>query len=127
MQGLTYQEVTTRCYPIGEFNSPSTNVEEMSEVLEGAVSNLVKMLSKIKDYSSLISFLEIDRSTVYPIFKSKSETFASGIMLEDMFNEEIVEHDVVICMPPKKRYTVEINIQAIRKGEPKVIEPEEIL
>ncbi len=128
MYRLTYQETTNRCYPIGGFYSPSTSMEEeMSEVLEYIVSNLTKIFLKKKFYPSLVPLLKIDWSSVCPIFEIKSETFASDVMREDVFYEEILEYDVVVCMPPKKRYTVEINIQTIRKGEPKIIEPEEIL
>ncbi|MDL1971056.1 MAG: hypothetical protein LWW94_08820 [Candidatus Desulfofervidaceae bacterium] len=123
MQRLTFQEVTNRCYPIGGFYSPSTSIEEeMSEVLE---YNLTKIFLKKKSYPSLVPLLRIDWSTVCPNFEIKSETSVSE-MLKDTFYEEI-EHDVIVCLSPRKRYTLEINIKAIRKGEPKIIEPEEIL
>ena len=124
MQRLTFQEVTNRCYPIGGFYSPSTSMEEeMSEVLE---YNLTKIFLKKKSYPSLLPLLRIDWSTVCPNFEIKNETFVSETF-EDTFYEEIVEHDVVVCMPLKKRCTVEINIKTIRKGESKIVEPEEIL
>jgi hypothetical protein len=131
MLGLAFQEVTNCCYPIGGFYSPSTSMEEeMSEVLEYIVSIFLKKKFYQKFYPNLGSLLRIDWSTVYPNFEIKSETFVSDVILKDIFYKdykEIVEHDVVVCMPPKKRYTLEINIKTIRKGEPKIIEPEEIL
>lgn len=127
MQGFAFQEVTNCCYPIGVFYSPSTSMEdEMSEVFEYIMSNLAKISFRKKFYPNLVPLLRIDWSTVCPNFEIKNETFVSETF-EDTFYEEIVEHDVVVCMPPKKRYTVEINIKTIRKGEPKIVEPEEIL
>jgi len=34
------------------------------------------------------------------------------------------EHNIVIHIPPKKRYTIEMDVKSIKKGEPIIIEPE---
>ena len=31
---------------------------------------------------------------------------------------EMIEHDFVVRMPPKKKYTIELEVKNIRKGEP---------
>lgn len=36
---------------------------------------------------------------------------------------EAMEHDIAVRMPPKRRYTVELEIKNIRKAQPIVIEP----
>jgi hypothetical protein len=36
---------------------------------------------------------------------------------------EAMEHDIVVKMPPKRRYNVELEIKNIRKAQPIVIEP----
>lgn len=39
-------------------------------------------------------------------------------------SEEMLEHDVIIKMPPKKKYWIKAKITNIRKAEPKVIIPD---
>jgi len=38
--------------------------------------------------------------------------------------EEGVEQDVIVRLPPKRCYSVELEIESIKKAEPKLAEPE---
>jgi len=38
--------------------------------------------------------------------------------------EEMIEHDIFVKMPPKKRYIVKAKIVRIRKAEPRIVIPE---
>lgn len=51
---------------------------------------------------------------------SRYETLEEYLLLL----EQEEKYDIVVHIPPKKKYTVKINIKAIRKGEPKILEPE---
>lgn len=39
---------------------------------------------------------------------------------------EVEECDIVVHMPPKRRYSIELDIKSITKAKPKFIEPEPI-
>ena len=43
---------------------------------------------------------------------------------ETILPEEILEYDVIVQMPPRRRYTIELEVEGIRKAEPRIIEPE---
>jgi hypothetical protein len=38
--------------------------------------------------------------------------------------EEMIEHDIYVQMPPKKRFSVKAKIIGIRKAEPRIVTPE---
>lgn len=39
-------------------------------------------------------------------------------------NRDLLEYDVVVSIPPKRRYSVMLDVISIRKAEPKIVEPE---
>ncbi len=41
-------------------------------------------------------------------------------------SEEMIEHDIVVKMPPKRRRAVKFRIMHIRKAKPKIIIPENL-
>lgn len=43
---------------------------------------------------------------------------------DEMIITEMIKHDYIVQMPPKKRYTVEIEVLSIKKAEPKIVLPE---
>jgi len=68
--------------------------------------------------------MSVSQSKPYPqsVTKEKiesKEAFANKTNLEDS-----IEYDVVVRMPPKKRYFVEIDVREISKARPKVVLPE---
>ena len=39
---------------------------------------------------------------------------------EEMMEEEMMEFDVVVRMPPKRRDTIKVKVKSIRKAEPRI-------
>ncbi len=50
----------------------------------------------------------------------KNETFRD----REMISEEMIEHDIVVKMPPKKRFFIKAKIKHVRKAKPQIILPE---
>ena len=70
--------------------------------------------------------MSVSQSKLYPqsVTKEKvdsKEAFANKTNLEDS-----IEYDVLVRMPPKKRYFVEIDVREITKAKPKFVLPEAI-
>ncbi len=42
-----------------------------------------------------------------------------------LLTSDDVEHDIILRMPPKRRYTIKLKITAIRKATPRFIEPDQ--
>lgn len=40
--------------------------------------------------------------------------------------EDLIEYEIVVHMPPKKRYCLEIDVSGVIKARPKVVLPESI-
>ena len=40
---------------------------------------------------------------------------------------EMIEHDFVVKMPPKKRYKIQVHVRNVRKGKPRPVELDEFL
>lgn len=40
--------------------------------------------------------------------------------------QEILEHEIIVRMPPVKEYTKRVRIKSIEKGKPHIVEPEVI-
>jgi hypothetical protein len=75
-------------------------------------------------YRSLLSLFEIDSSSVCPDFVPMSETYMTEPLSEEDIINEMLEHDFIVRMPPRRRYTIELEIKSIKKAEPKIVEPE---
>ncbi|MHA1687012.1 MAG: hypothetical protein ACTSYD_11510 [Candidatus Heimdallarchaeaceae archaeon] len=102
--------------------SPNTSIENIdlkdSVLLIKFWKNVIARLSP-----SLMSTIEID-STSSSHFEIKSETSIveqslytiSELIGEEGLAIEMLEHDRVVKMPPKKRYKVKATVTKIRKG-----------
>ena len=138
MYQQTTQEVTYKGYPIQYLSAISSRFEEIdkNEALDSVLSILIGEKQLRQHFlGTLLSLLEVDFSSVRPYFEIKRETSlveeAVGekpipryISEEDILLE-MIEHDFVVRMPPKKRYTIELEVKNIIKGEPRIAEPEE--
>lgn len=51
---------------------------------------------------------------------SDNETYKN----KEIFTDEMIEHDIYVKMPPKRRRTVQFKIQHIRKAKPRIVIPE---
>ena len=136
MYQLTMQEVTYQDYPIQYFSSPSTEIKQIdiTDIWDSILSRIIER-PKRPVYHSLLSLLEIDLSSIWPHFEIKRETSSieeagkniAEIISEEELISEMVEQDFVIRMPPKKRYKIHVVVRNVKKGKPRVVEPDEIL
>lgn len=46
---------------------------------------------------------------------------------EEIVSEEMLEYNVVVRIPPKRSYTIQMRVESIEKGKPIIVEPEGIL
>jgi len=56
--------------------------------------------------------------SVFPIVEN--ETYKS----KEIIPEEMLEHDIVVKMPPKRKFSIKARITCIRKAEPRIVIPE---
>jgi len=125
---VTLQDVTSQDYPIQYPLTASSGAEEMdiSEILDSLFSIWVrqKWLKGPFFYRNLFPLLEIDLSSVRPHFEIKSETSLMGEAIEEVVPEEMLEYDIVVRIPPRRRYTIELKVKSIKRAEPRIVEPE---
>src|SRR4030043_853239 len=57
-------------------------------------------------------------ASVSPI--SENETYKH----KKLIPEEMLEHDIFVKMPPKKKYSIKAKITRIRKAEPRIVIPD---
>jgi hypothetical protein len=43
---------------------------------------------------------------------------------EEILSEETLEYDIIVRIPPRKRYAIGIEVKSIKKAEPRIVEPE---
>lgn len=68
------------------------------------------------------NLLEVDSSTIFPLFKMDIKTSGMDKNLLEK-DDKIIEHDIYIKMPPKKEYHLRIKINEIKKGKPIIVIP----
>lgn len=111
----------------------STDERAIDEMLDYVNSNLIKHGKTIL-YPNIQDLLDIDLSSINPYFRIKNE--ASSIqenvektvslqLSEEEIVMEMVDHDIITGLPPKRRYKVELKVMNIRRGKPKIVDPEE--
>lgn len=76
----------------------------------------------IKGYCSSGHYLALDIASYSTATPSliENETYKDRITIA----EEMIEHDIYVKMPPKKRYSIKAKITSIRKAEPSIVTPE---
>lgn len=121
------EEVTYSDYPV-QYPPSVSSMERIdrSEILDSLIfSRLTQKLPKHRfQHLILPSLLEIECSSVQPSLVLKSENSSIGKTFEEQNFEEILEYDVIVRIPPRKRYTIDLHIKEIRKAEPIIVEPE---
>jgi len=140
MYQLTMQDVTYQGYPIQYSSAVSSEVEEIdkNDIWDNLLSTLMrgKRFRKPFLYHSFMSLLENDWSSIWPYFEIKTETSLIEEMTRESVPEiiseedlaiEMVKHDFVVKMPPKKKYRIQVLVRSLRKGEPRVVESDEFL
>ena len=109
----TYQDVASRPVETGaSANSPvGTAFLDMRSFI--AFTTLPEFFRPV---------LEVDSSSVRPRFEIGSETYSLDQGVPDLeIPEEILEVDIVVKMPPRKRYSLPGVILSWKKGEPPLV------
>jgi hypothetical protein len=70
--------------------------------------------------------MSVSQSKPYPQSVTKEKVESKEAFTNKTNLEDSIEYDVVVQMPPKKRYFVEIDVREISKAKPKVVLPEAI-
>ena len=89
----------------------------------------MKLGYKAPSYYNISSLLKIDTSKI--IFETKKEISKISLMTDkDLFSEKVitidmVENDFIVKMPPKNRYKVRVRVKEVKRGEPRVVQPDE--
>ncbi len=125
---ITSRDVTTKDYLIPYAFTGSSMGEEtdISEILERLLFALIRqeLFRQPFFYRSLLPSFEIDLSSVHPHFEPITGTSLIEEFYEEILPEETLEYDIIVRMPPRKRYTIELEVKNIKKAEPRIVEPE---
>jgi hypothetical protein len=70
--------------------------------------------------------MSVSQPKPYPQSESKEKVDSKEASANKTNLEDLIEHDVVVRMPPKKRYSLEMDVRRIIKAKPKVTLPEAI-
>lgn len=128
--GTTSANVANYDYQISYLFLGNSSREEtdIAEVVEWFFSDLAsKLPQKHLFFGGLTQQLfDIDLSSVQPVFEPAANTSLAEAIYEVIIPEEILEHDVIVRMSPKRKYTLEVEVKNIKKAALKVVEPERI-
>lgn len=119
---ITSQDVTVKDYPAPRASTESSKFEETTIILGIQESLGAYLLSR----DLLRALFEIDLSSVYPHFEPKSGISLIEEFYEKPVPEEMLEYDIIVRIPPKKRYTIELEIKSIKRAKPKIVKPESL-
>ncbi len=70
--------------------------------------------------------MSVSQPKPYPQSESKEKVDSKEASANKTNLEDLIEYDVVVRMPPKKKYSLEIDVSGIIKAKPKVVLPEAI-
>ncbi len=126
---ITSPNIMTKEYPTPHAFTGSSRKEEtdnISEMLDWPffVSIRQELPRQPFFYRSLLPSFEIDLSSVHPYFEPMSETYVTEVLSEEDIINEMLEHDFVVRMPPRRRYAIELEVKSIKKAEPRFVELE---
>jgi hypothetical protein len=72
------------------------------------------------------ALMSVSQSKPYPQSATKEKADSKEAFADKTNLEDSIEYDVVVRMPPKKRYFAEIDVREITKAKPKIVLPETI-
>ncbi len=67
--------------------------------------------------------MSISRSSAYPQSETKGQVASKKASVKKVSRDDTIEYDVVVCMPPKKRYSLDVDVTKISKAKPKAVVP----
>jgi hypothetical protein len=76
-----------------------------------------ELVAEVKEAREAFSRGEVKRGTVKDFMKDYRLKEAN------MALEDSIEQDIIVRIPPKRSYIVEVDVKSIRKAEPNVVEP----
>lgn len=135
MNRVTIEDAAFHDYPVQYFSNSSVEIEETDVIglWESSSSQwLPEDFGKIfrRNSTSVHDLFEVDFSSIQPHLEARTETAlidgSSAITEEDIVSE-MVDHDFVVKMLPKKRRRIRVNVRKIRKGQPKLSDPKDFL
>lgn len=103
---------------------PSGSSTDDTERRELAILFLLTEISKrIKGilYESIEDLIEIDVSSIAPRFKIRNVISFKEEISEKIIPGESIEEAIFIHLPPKRRYTINLEIKSRKKAAPKII------
>jgi len=119
------KDVSSKYFPI------QYEIAESSKREEAGISEtqgwwfFLLYLKKCFFWPSLIqSYSEIDLSSVHPHFEPMTRTSLNEEPDEKFLLEDLLDYDIIFRMPPKRKYTIELEVKSIKKAKPKFVEPE---
>ena len=70
--------------------------------------------------------MSISQPQSYPQSECKEKVDSKEAFANKTDLDNSIEYDVIVRMPPKKRYFLEIDVSGIIKAKPKVVLPEAV-
>jgi hypothetical protein len=131
MPAQTLNELTYPGYYVEYTSSADLGLARISDVLLRLLSS-----SEAREpvYSNLHRWFQVDLSSIKPHFEIRNETSPvagliseeePGPVSEEELALEILEHDYIVKMPPKRRYKIRVHVESIKKGEPRSVGPDD--
>jgi len=127
---ITSSDLLPDGYPISIIFTGSSRKEgsELKEILDWLFFSLTR-----QDLSINFSYLrecmplfERDMSSVHPHLEITSETYETMILTDEEIVSDMLDHNYVVKMPPKKEYSIRLKIRSVEKAVPRVFKPEEL-
>jgi hypothetical protein len=70
--------------------------------------------------------MTVSQSSICPQPGTNGQVASKEASAKDANLDDMIEHDIVVRMPPKRRYLVEVDVTDIRKAKPKIVVPDSI-
>jgi hypothetical protein len=70
--------------------------------------------------------MSVSQSTICPQPGTTGQVASEKASAKKANLDDMAEHDIVVHMPPKRKYLVEVDVTDIRKAKPKVVVPDSI-
>ena len=71
--------------------------------------------------------MSVSQPRPYPQSENKEKVYSKEAISNNNNLEDLIEYDIVVHMPPKKRYWLEIDVSGVIKARPEVVLPESIM
>ncbi len=77
-------------------------------------------------FQSQRGLMSVSQSPICPKPGTNGRVASEKASAKDANLNDMIEHDIVVRMPPKRRYLVEVDVTDIRKAKPKIVAPDSI-